>query len=132
MSAALEAGRRAAEALMLDEGRALRPIGQEYDPAQQAQVTTYDPDFGFTSRCKLQSRVLVAQEAQAGGRTVTTARLELHLPIDTEPLTTGDVWELTARDPQSSAAVGHRFRVQGPHEKTMATARRYDIEAVVS
>lgn len=128
--ALLVRGRAAAESLMLDEGRARRPTGRAYDLAQQTEVETYD-DL-FTSRCKLQSRVLVARESEAGGRTVTSVRVELHLPIDTDPLTVGDVWEMTAVNSLSSGVVGHRFRIQGPHEKTLPTARRYDVEAVIS
>lgn len=129
------AGRRAAESLMLDAGKALRPTGsEEYDPdadgGQGANVPMFD-DL-FESKCKVQTRALVAQEVEVGGRTSTSVRTELHLPADTAPLTVGDVWEITVAHPVSLAIVGQRLRVTAPTAGSLKTARRYVVEEVLS
>ena len=132
--AAVLAGRRAAEALMLDTGKALRPTGTTYDPEADngngAEVTTFD-DL-FESRCKAQTRNLVARDSEVGGRTSTSVRMELHLPADSDPLTVGDLWEFTAVHPLSLSKFGQRVRVVGPVGGTLKTAARYEVEEVVS
>src|SRR5690349_1700054 len=85
--------RAEAEALMLDAGTAKRPTGSGYDSGTQTDGPTYSTLF--SSRCKIQARRLVAQTDEVGARTVTSVRLELHLPVDTDPLTEGDVWTVT-------------------------------------
>lgn len=116
---------------MFDTGTAKRPSGTAYDatPSVQAVVPTYD--VLFASPCKIQARNVAALTQEVGGRTATTVRLELHLPADTAPLTTGDVWEMTAVSDFSTAVVGRRYRVTAPVEKTFPTARRYEVEEVV-
>jgi hypothetical protein len=128
----LPAWRQQAEALMVDTGTAQRPNGTHYDPAAQADVVDYDPDFGFTSRCKINARNVAALDQEVGSRTATTVRLELHLPIDTPPLAAGDVWTLTVVSPISSTTVGTAYRVTAPVDGTLRTASRYEIERVVS
>ncbi|MBA3781185.1 MAG: hypothetical protein H0X12_04935 [Nocardioides sp.] len=115
---------------MLDAGKALRPTGSTYDPVEQANVDTYANLFD--SLCKIQARNVMAQDEESGGRTATTIRLELHLPVATPPLKVDDVWEMTYADPLSAVPVGRRYRVRAPVEKTYPTARRYEVEVVVS
>jgi hypothetical protein len=130
--AAALAGRTAAERTMLDTGTAKRPTGgSTYNPATQASVTAYADLFTDTP-CKLQARGLVSTINEVGDRSATTIRVELHLPASTDPLTTGDVWEITAASNLSMATVGDRFRVVAPFAKSVATARRYEVERVVS
>lgn len=120
-----------AEAEMQDTGKALRPTGGKvYDPDTQSEVgATADL---FTSKAKAQTRNLTAREAEVGGRTSTSVRIELHLPADTAPLTVGDLWEWTAVHPMSLSVVGQRLRVIGPVAGTLKTAARYEVEEVVS
>lgn len=126
------AGRAAAERLMLDTGKALRPTGGTvYDPATQSSVAAADDLFTDTP-CKLQSRGLVSADNEVGDRTATTIRVELHLPADSDPLTTGDLWEITDVSDLSMATVGDRYRVTAPIAKSIATARRYEVERVVT
>lgn len=128
---AVLAGRAAAERLMLDAGTALRPTGETaYDPATQTEGDVY-ADL-FTSPCKIQSRSLAAREEQVAGRTATSVRVELHLPASTEPLTAGDVWEVTTPHSLSVVPAGRRYRILAPFEKGLATARRYEVEVMVS
>lgn len=125
---ALTLGRSAAESLMVDYGRAERPTGRDYDPTQQAEVDTYEPLF--SSRCKIGGGQLGVLTEEAGGRTVTTARLRVDLPVETEPLEVGDVWVMTEVSPESTSVVGRRYRVTKPVDGTFRTARRYDVEVV--
>lgn len=129
--AALARGRAMAERQMLDTGVARHPNGTKvYNPATQRNEPGYD-DL-FTSRCKLQARNVAALVQEVGGRTATTVRFELHLPVESEPLTVGDVWEMTAVAAVSTAVVGHQYRVTAPVEGTFRTARRYEVERLVS
>ena len=117
---------------MLDTGKALRPTGgTTYDSEQQADVAAYADLFGPT-RCKIQTRNIQAGESEVGGRTAITVRTELHLPADTAPLAVGDVWEITAAHALSLSTVGQRLRVIAPVAGTFKTARRYEVEEVVS
>jgi hypothetical protein len=132
LSAVLSAGQQAAESLMTDTVTVRRATGN----------TTQDPDTGstvpvyadlFTSKCKVQARSLQALTAEAGGRTATTVRLELHLPLSVDPARTGDVAEVTAVGTLSDAQLlGRKFRITAPVAKSFATARRYEVEEVVS
>lgn len=128
-TSALRRARVAAEKLMLDTGKALRPTG-DYEYVDGEEVLA--PSELFTTVCKVQTRNLVAREAEVGGRTSTTVRTELHLPADSDPLTAGDLWEITAVHPMSLSVVGQRLRVLAPVAGTLKTARRYEVEEVVS
>ena len=104
--------------------------------------TTQDPDTGneapgftdlFTSKAKIQTSNLVAQSAEVGGRTATTVRVELHLPVDAPAVQAGDVWEHTSVGALSDVQLlGRKFRVVAPVGKSLATARRIEVEEVVS
>lgn len=128
----LSRGRLAAEALMSDAGTMRRATGN----------TTQDPDTGstvpefadlFTSKAKIQTRNLVAQTREVGGRTAVTVRVELHLPISAPAVTVGDVWEVTAVGALSDTQLlGRKFRVVAPVAKSLATARRLEVEEIVS
>ena len=119
--------RAQAEALMLDAGTASRPTGgMVYDPETQTEVEA--ADTLFSSACKIQTRTLVSRDEEVGGRTATVVRLELHLPVDTAPLTTGDLFTVTTPHANSTVPTGRTYRVLAPHEKSLPTARRYDVE----
>ena len=127
--------RREAEALMVDAGKALRPTGgYVYDPNANGGTggDVLATDELFTSRCKVQTRNVMARESEVGGRTSTTVRMEIHLPADTAPLTVGDLWEFTAVSPLSLATIGQQVRVIAPVAGTFKTAARYEVEEVVS
>jgi hypothetical protein len=121
-----------AESLMTDTVTVRRATG----------ATTQDPDTGstvpvytdlFTSKCKVQARSLQALTAEAGGRTATTVRLELHLPVSADAVQTGDVAEVTAVGALSDMQLlGRKFRITAPVAKSFATARRYEVEEVVA
>ncbi len=118
-----------AESLMLDVGTAKRPTGGFVNVGG---VDVEDSDDLFSSVCKIQDSGLSLQEAEVGGRTSVASRPQLHLPVGTTPLTVGDLFEITSVSAFSSVPVGRVYRVLGPVEKSWPTARRYDVEAVVS
>ena len=119
-----------AESLMLDTARAERPAGRVYDSTEQAEVDTFT-DL-FTSPCKVKARNVAALAQEVGARTATTVRLEVHFPVTTEALQVGDVIEVTAVADVSTAVVGARYRVTAPVDGTYLTARRYEVDRVVS
>ena len=132
IQAAVEAGRRSAESLMVDTFTLARPTGAApaYKPDTQGEVEPTDA-LG-TSAGKLQSRNLVASEVEVGGRTAVTVRVELHLPVSAVALQTGDIAELTAAGPSTPASLlNTRWRVLAPVGKTWATAARYEVEEIV-
>jgi hypothetical protein len=132
LTGALPELRSMAESLMTDTVTVRRATGE----------TTQDPDTGstvpvyadlFTSKCKVQARNLTALTAEAGGRTATTVRLELHLPLSADAVKAGDVAEITAVGALSDVQLlGRKFRITAPVAKSYATARRYEVEEVVS
>lgn len=122
---------------MLDTGKALRPTGEGfvYDEIAQTDVEATEPLFGTTEepvRCKVQTRQVQARESEVGGRTAVEVRMELHLPATTAPLAVGDLWEFVTVHPLSLSIVGQRVRVTAPVAGTFKTARRYEVEEVVS
>lgn len=122
--------RSEAEALMLDYGSASRPSGGfVYDAGTDSDVEATDPLF--SSACKIQNRALVARESEVGERTSVSVRTELHLPVSTAPLTAGDLYTVTLPHALSTVAADSVFRVTAPIGKTLATARRYEVESVV-
>jgi hypothetical protein len=132
LTAVLSAGQQAAESLMTDTVIVRRPTGTYTpDPVTGSDVPVYADQF--TSKCKVQARNLVSREAEAGGRTVTSVRLELHLPLSAGAVQTGDVAEITAVGALSDVQLlGRKFRITAPVAKSFATARRYEVEAIVS
>lgn len=109
-----------------------RPTGAT---AQDPSTGTTSPTYAdlFSSPCKVQSRSLGALAAEAGGRTATTVRVELHLPLSTGALETFDVAEITAVGPLSDPQlVGRKFTITAPVAKSYATARRYEVKEIVS
>lgn len=134
-TSALLSGQRAAVSLMLDTGKALRPIGGfTYDPDTQAEVAEYDDLFG-PEPCKVKpSRSLSPRGEEAGDRTVVTVPAELHLPATAQNATMvpGDVWEIVSLGAQSLSVVGRRYRITSEVDGTFVTACRYTVERVVS
>lgn len=132
IGAALPFLRAEAESLMVDTGSAKRPTGEGTpDSSTGTQTPTYTTVIS-SSKCKIQARALVVDTPEVGGRTAAIERLELHLPVGSTPLRTGDIWTITAVGARSSSRVGRTVRVMGPADKTFQTALRYQVEEVVA
>jgi hypothetical protein len=117
---------------MSDTGVMRRPTGRTaLDPVTDQEAQVFEDVF--TSKAKIQTRNLISRVHEAGDRSVTTVRVELHLPITAPAVRTGDIWEHTTVGPLSdSQLVGRKFRVVAPAAKTFATARRFEVEEFVS
>lgn len=113
---------------MVDAGTAKRSTGTSYTGGAEVEATT---DL-FTSRCKIQSGGLQPRATEVGERTSLTVRPELHLPASTAQLTAGDLFVVTTPHALSTVPAGTTYRVTGPAGKTFATARRYEVEEVVT
>lgn len=84
----------------------------------------------YTGPCK------VAGGDSASGQDIAGAHLAVlspvvHVPIEVTGVVEGDVVTITAsaNDPE---LVGRVFRVNGPHHKTFATARRFQCTEITS
>ena len=134
ISAALPELRQQAESLMTDTC-VVRRVDPDAEPVQDPDTGTEAPAYAdqFTSKCKVQHRTLVVRDEEAGGRTASTVRLELHLPVGAPAVQTGDVAEITAVGALSDMhLLGRKFTIAAPVAKSFATARRYEVEEVVS
>lgn len=119
------AGRAAAEALMVDEAEVSVRTGRTVqDEATGRETPEYE--VLFVSPCKVQARSLTATESEAGGRQVTTVRLEVHFPVSAPPVKPDDLVRITAARYDSSL-VDRRLRVVAPAGKSFGTARRVDV-----
>lgn len=98
------------------------------DPIYGPDVTVDDWRNG---RAQILQDVSVAQEEEGGGRTVTTLRRQLRLPITATGLQVDDRVRLfdAAHDPD---LIGREFRISSLHGKTFASSRRVSIEEVTS
>lgn len=129
LDAALSAGRSLAESLMFDTCEVKQQTGTAFNEATGLDEPTYTPRF--TSPCKVQARDLQSSERDAGGREVTAVRMSVHLPISAGAVEVDDVLTITAAA-YDSHLVGRSFRVLAPVAKSMATARRLEVEELVS
>lgn len=124
-------GRIAAERLMVDTVTIDRPDGTTtYDDVTKRETKNYDDPY-YTGKARLQQQAAVGLEDQGGGRTVTTLRLELQLPITVTGTRVDDRVTVDAA-PNDPDLVGRTFRIQALHHKTHATARRVSVEEVLT
>lgn len=89
----------------------------------------------FTSPCrvKISAQGLAVQTAEAGGRTVATVVRELHLPIDSPAVVSGDLAVITAVDGSSDPTLLNAvLRIAGPAPGSQTTARRLQVEEEVA
>lgn len=129
---AILAGRAAAEALMLDECVITAPGGAGVRDPETGLVTQVAGAVVYSGPCKVQTRDVVVNKADAGEREIGVVREELHLPVDgSAAVKRGCVATITAVHLLSSVTVGQQFTVTGPHPGTLKTARRLPVEAVV-
>jgi hypothetical protein len=128
---ALQAGRDAAEEIMIDAGElhgpdvrgALNPVTGKYDVQPGA--------LKYAGKAKVQTTDTIGDAKEAAERVVMRTRFEVHLPMSAPAAAVDDVWTCTASvlDPELA---GRRFRVVSLLHKTFMTARRITIEEVQS
>ncbi len=120
---ALARGRRAAEALMVDEVKIVRPTGA-VDPLTGKPV---DPATVYDGKAKVQTYEGYEQDREVGGGSVTIQRYRVDVPVGAYAAQVGDVVTVTrARfDPN---LVGRQYILRGPFFKTAATAYRMFVD----
>lgn len=128
LGSAIAAGRRMAEAMMVDTCEVKHVTGSALN-GEGVDVPVYATRF--TSPCKVQERGVQSVEREAGGHEATILRTFVHLPISAAAVEVDDVLTITAatHDPQ---LVGRTFRVLAPNGKSFATARRLEVEEVLA
>lgn len=126
---AVLAGRREAEALMVDECQVHRP-GDPVTDYFTGQVTT-PRTLIYEGRCKVQQTISQAGNASVGGHQFTVQDSRVDFPVSAGPLQVDDVVTLTVSvlDPQLAGRV---FRVGELFHKSFATAQRTRVEEVVA
>jgi hypothetical protein len=123
------AGRRAAEALMVDACTITTPGSPATNDT--TGVVTNTPTTKYTGRCKLQ-RPSGDGRREVAEASVVVAPLELHLPVvGSEGLAEGDVVTVTA-SALDADLVGRVFRIAGPARASLKTARRLQVTEVAS
>jgi hypothetical protein len=132
LESALDQGRAIAESLMTDTVTVRYATGTTtIDETTGSETPVYATRF--TSKCKIQTRALQARQEEVGGRTATTVTVELHLPVDSPATEPGDIAEITAVGALADVQLlGRKYRIVAPVAKSYATARRLDVEEIVS
>ena len=125
--AAVLAGRREAEALMVDACDVMRPGEPVTDP--ETGDVTPSSTFVYSGPCKVQQTISQASNPSAGSHAFTVQDSRVDFPVSAGPLMVDDVVTLTSSvlDPQ---LVGSTFRVVELFHKSMATAQRTRVEQV--
>lgn len=132
VASATHAGRRAAEARMLDEFE-LRVYtgGWAYNPDTGQDERAYDVAFTTPGRVKVATTV--PADSEVGGRTATTVRRELHIPYDSPAVPAGAVAVCTYVDESSDPTLlGAELTLAGPAPGSQTTARRLLVEEVIA
>ena len=126
---AVLAGRREAEALMLDSCDVMRPGEPVTDP-ETGNVTPGET-FVYSGPCKVQQTISQASNPSAGGHQFTVQDVRWDTPVSAGPFLVGDVVTMVASvlDPQLAGRV---FRVIETFHKSGATAQRTRVSEVVA
>jgi hypothetical protein len=127
--AAVLAGRREAEALMVDACDVMRPGDPITDP--ETGNVTPGSTFVYSGKCKVQQTISQASNPTAGEHSFTVQDSRVDFPVSAGPLQVSDTVTVTASvlDPQ---LVGREFRVAELFHKSYATAQRTRVEEVVA
>lgn len=113
---AVIAGRRAAEALMVDRATITRPtVTTGPDGLDHLTETPV-----WAGPCKVQTYEAHETEANAGGALVTIQRYSIHLPHHVDAVRVGDLIRV--------AGYLSVFRVTGLFDKTHVTSRRFQVD----
>lgn len=119
---ALAAGRRMAEALMVDAVSILRPTGG-VNPVTGVPLTSPV----YSGMAKVQTYEAFEKQPEVGGGTATVQRYSLHLPVRDYVPRVGDVVTVTAATLDANL-VGRRYVVQGLLHKSFATSYRLLVD----
>lgn len=125
----LEAGREAAEALMVDACSIVRPASgtQTYDPDTDT-FTEPETSTVYTGSCRVRLNQ-AGTEVSAGDDTLTQSGYIVSVPASTTTLVIGDVVVISSAASDASL-VGMRLRVASIERGTNVTARRLMCEVL--
>lgn len=128
-SNAVLAGRREAEALMLDACTVTRPGDPITDPDTGEVTPSLSPVY--MGPCKVQRTATQASNPSAGGHQFTIQDSRVDFPVSAGQLAVDDVVTMTLSvlDPQ---LVGRVFRVTELFHKSYATAQRTTVSEVLA
>jgi hypothetical protein len=126
---AVLAGRRAAEALMVDACTIQRVTGTSTNDTTGVVTPTYS--MIYAGKCRVQQIVPVSKPADIGQAQVWLQRLELQVPISVTGIASDDLVTITASLLDAELA-GRTFRVRELGHKTHLTARRVQLEEQTS
>jgi hypothetical protein len=126
---AVLAGRRAAEALMVDACTIQRVTGTSTNDTTGVVTPTYSTIHA--GKCRVQQIVPVSKPADIGQAQVWLQRLELQVPISVTAIASDDLVTITA-SLLDADLVGRTFRVRELGHKTHLTARRVQLEEQTS
>jgi hypothetical protein len=126
---AVLAGRRAAEALMVDGCTIQRVTGTSTNDTTGVVTPTYS--MIYAGKCRVQQIVPVSKPADIGQAQVWLQRLELQVPISVTGIASDDLVTITA-SLLDADLVGRTFRVRELGHKTHLTARRVQLEEQTS
>jgi hypothetical protein len=132
-TSAVLAGRRAAEALMVDTCTIRRVTGQATDDTTGKVTPTYSTIY--SGKCKLQA---LGSQGQAPARPHSIAeaqvflqQIELHVPMSVTGVQADDLVTVTASSLDADL-VGRTWHVRALSHKSFQTARRFGLEEVLS
>lgn len=128
--AATLAGRRAAEALMVDACTIRVRTGVSTQNETTGQVTR-TASILYTGPCRVQQAQAQPQQHDAGERTTTVQPSIVSIPATASAVPVGAVVTVDS-SVLSAALVGRTFRVTGSHHKSHATAQRLQVEEVTA
>lgn len=125
----LAAGRRAAEAGMVDTCRIRRTIQEDTDESTGV-ITPVKVDI-YAGPCRIQQAQGQGQRQDVAEASLVLLRLELQLPMSVIGLQEGDEAEILT-SVNDGDLVGRVFRIRDLAHKTEATARRVQCMEVTS
>lgn len=128
MDRTIKLGQRWAEQMMTDSLRLEHPTGETI---RVDGKTVPVMETVWSGPGKVQSQQSYPSQPEVGGGTLTLAVFEVHIPVGAEvaPLV-DDVFVVDASRDQ--ALTGSRFRVRVDPAKTWRTARRFNVEELIS
>ena len=129
--AEVEQFRAEAEARMVDTWTIGEDGGWNYNPAtSKDEQTILNP---FTSLGRLKVTSTQTRQSQAGERTVTETRRELHIPVDSPKVPANAVARCTAIGATTDPTVlGSIVRLSGNIAGSQTTARRLEVVEVLT
>lgn len=128
LDSAIQAGRRAAEHLMVDRIIISRVSRVGVEDGLGGETFPLIPVYEGVG--KIQTYEPYEQTPNVGGASIVMQRYSVHVPWDAGVFEPGDVVKvLEARWDVSS--IGREYRVAGLHEKTLQTAQRLLVDELV-